>query len=242
MKKIITLLLVASLLVFPAMSVFAEDYEVNGGNVEWDGTNLNSNLSSLQDALGDMQPGDTVTYTVKLSNNSSNEADFWMSNAILQSFEDNGKASNGAYTYYLAYTGPDGTEVFYNSAAVGGDDSNGLYEVPDSLEESFLLGTLAANGGNGTVTLMVALDGETQGNTYQDAIAELQLVFGVEDRTTTTTTKTVNQNKTVTVPGATTVVRTGDEFNLLPAYIAAIAAGILLIVVATSRRKKTAER
>ncbi len=241
MKKIITMLLVASLLVLPTVSAFAQDYEVPGGNVEWDGSNLNSNLNSLQDAIGDMQPGDQVTYTVTVKNSGSKDADFWMSNAILQSFEDNGKASDGAYTYYLAFEGPNGTEVFYNSAAVGGDDSTGLKEVPESLEDAFLLGTLS-KGDTGTVTLLVALDGETQGNSYQEALAELQLVFGVEDRTTTTTTKTIKKTKTVTVPGETTVVRTGDEFNMLPIYIAALAAGILLVVVATGRRKKEASR
>ena len=241
MKKLITLLLVASLLVFPAMSAFAQDYTVPGGSVEWDGSKLNSNLSSLNDSIGDMQPGDTVTYTVKLSNNGSKDADFWMSNTILQSFEDNGKASDGAYTYYLAFEGPNGTEVFYNSAAVGGDDSTGLNEVPESLEDAFLLGTLA-KGQSGTVTVYVALDGETQGNTYQKALAELQLVFGVEDRTTTTTTKTITKTKTVTVPGETKVVRTGDDFNMAPIYIAVLAAGVILLVVATGRRKKAAER
>jgi len=233
------MLLVASLLVLPTVSAFAQDYEVPGGSVEWDGTDLNSNLNSLQDVIGDMQPGDQVTYTVTVKNNGSKDADFWMSNTILQSFEDNGKASDGAYTYYLAFEGPNGTEVFYNSAAVGGDDSAGLYEVPESLEDAFLLGTLSS-GDSGTVTLLVALDGETQGNSYQDAIAELQLIFGVEDRTTTTTTKTIKKTKTVTVPGETTVVRTGDEFNMLPIYIAALAAGVLLVVVATGRRKKAA--
>ncbi len=241
MKKLITLLLVASLLVFPAISAFAQDYTVPGGSVEWDGSKLNSNLSSLNDTIGEMQPGDTVTYTVQLSNNGSKDADFWMSNTILQSFEDNGKASDGAYTYYLAFEGPNGTEVFYNSAAVGGDDSTGLKEVPESLEDAFLLGTLG-KGDSGTVTVYVALDGETQGNTYQKALAELQLVFGVEDRTTTKTTKTITKTKTVTVPGETKVVRTGDDFNMAPIYIAVIAAGVILLVVATGRRRKTAGR
>lgn len=242
-KKMITMLLVAALLVFPVMTAFAaeSDVEITDGSVEWDGSKLNSNLSDIQQAINNMQPGDKVTYKVTLKNTGSTDTDFWMSNEIIRSFEDNGRASDGAYTYYLAYTGPDGTEVFYNSAKVGGLDANGLHDVPDgvdsqNLDEDFFLGKLS-KGQTGTVELIIMLDGETQGNSYQQANAILQLKFGVEERTTTTVTKTENKTitKTVTEPSD---VKTGDDFNLMPLYIAALACGVLLVVVATGRRKK----
>ena len=242
MKKIIALLLTAALLVFPVMNVFAVegDTEITGGNVEWDGSNLNSNLNDLQKMIGDMQPGDSLTYKVTVKNSSSTDTDFWMSNEILRSFEDNGKASDGAYTYYLAYTGPDGTEVFYNSLRVGGDDAAGLHEVPDGVDnkdlaEDIYLGKLS-KGQSGEVTLKVVLDGETQGNSYQDAAGALRLKFGVEQRDVTNKTVNKTENKIVY---ETKDVKTGDDFNMLPFSIAAVAAGVALLVVATGRRRKT---
>lgn len=242
MKKIITLLLVASLLVLPVSTAFANDYPVPGGSVEWDGSKLNSNLENVNKVIGEMQPGDTLTYTVDLKNTGSKNTDFWMSNKVLASFEDVAEATGGAYTYRLEYQGPGGSQLFYNSASVGGDEEKGLYGVEDSIDQKayFFLGSLA-KGESGTVTLFVKLDGETQGNAYQDKDAGLELIFGVEENEPTTTTKTENKtvNKTVTVPGD---VKTGDDFNMLPFSIAAIAAGILLIVVATGRRRKAVAR
>lgn len=243
MKKIITLLLVASLLVFPVMTAFAAEGSTNitGGTVEWDGSKLKSNLSDIRQAVNDMQPGDKVTYTVEVKNSSSVDTDFWMSNSIIKSFEDNSSASNGAYTYYLAFKGPDGNVVFYDSAAVGGEDTSngvGLHEATNTLEQDFMLATLS-KGESGTVTLIVALDGETQGNAYQNATGALELQFGVEQQDITTKTNTKTVTKTITAPSN---VKTGDDFNRSPLYIAALAAGVLLIVVATGRRKKAAER
>ena len=48
-----------------------------------------------------------------------------------------------------------------------------------SLEEFFYLDRLVP-GGDGIVTLKVELDGETQGNTYQNTLASLQMNFAVE--------------------------------------------------------------
>ncbi|MBE6009034.1 MAG: hypothetical protein E7236_00035 [Lachnospiraceae bacterium] len=240
MKKLVTLLLVASLLVIPVVTAFANEYNVAGGSVEWNGSDLKDDIKNINEQLNEMQPGDTLTYTVDVKNSGAKDTDFWMSNKILASFEDNGTASNGAYTYKLEYTGPGGSEVFYNSGAVGGDAEKGLYGVEDSIDKDayFFLGTLK-KGQNGIVTVTVKLDGETQGNTYQNADASLELIFGVEEATPTTKTENKNITKTIT---KSSDVKTGDDFNMIPAYIIALAAGVLLIVVATGRRKKTAER
>ena len=237
MKKIITLLLVASLLVIPVTTALAEDYTVNGGDVTWNGSDIQDNIKNVNDQISAMQPGDTLTYTVEVKNSASADVDFWMSNKILASFEDNTEATGGAYTYKLEYSGKDGSEVFFNSAAVGGDAEKGLYGVEDSIDKNayFFLGTVAANGGNGTVTLYVKLDGETQGNTYQDKVGALELVFGVEEPTQTTKTENKTVNQTV---NKTTDVKTGDT-NMMPFSIVVIIAGAALLVLAATRRKKT---
>ena len=239
MKKIITLLLVASLLVIPVTTALAQDYSVYGGDVTWNGSDIQDNIKNVNDEISAMQPGDTLTYTVDVKNSGSADVDFWMSNKILASFEDNTEATGGAYTYKLTYSGPDGEQVFYNSASVGGDAEKGLYGVEDSIDKDayFFLGTLStsANKNSGTVTLYVKLDGETQGNTYQDKAGGLELIFGVEEPTQTTKTENKVVNKTV---NKTTDVKTGDT-NMMPFSIVAIVAGALLLVLAATRRKKT---
>jgi hypothetical protein len=240
MKKLVTLLLVASLLMIPVATAFANDYNVPGGSVTWDGSDLKDEIKNINDQLSEMQPGDSLVYTVDVKNSGSKDTDFWMSNKILGTFEDNAEATGGAYTYKLEYKGPDGSEVFYNSTAVGGDAEKGLYGVEDSIDRAayFFLGTLK-KGESGTVTVTVKLDGETQGNNYQEKQGALELIFGVEEATPTTKTEHKTITNTVT---KSSDVKTGDDFNMMPVYIAALAAGVILIVVATGRRRKTAER
>lgn len=70
------------------------------------------------------------------------------------------------------------TIVLFDSDTVGGDGGDGLYEATDGLDEFFKLCTMAP-GGSGYVTLRVKLDGETQGNGYQNTLAKLRLIFAV---------------------------------------------------------------
>lgn len=64
--------------------------------------------------------------------------------------------------------------------------------------------------------LTVALDGETQGNDYQNTLADLQVNFAVQ----LNDTATPNQPSKNT----STWVKTGDDTNLVPYFIAAGAA------------------
>ena len=157
-----------------------------------------------------MEPGDSVLFTVTLKNSGTEDADFWMKNNAIQSFEDNKKASGGAYTYILSYNG----EELYNNETVGGDVADdlakrgGLHEATEALKEFFFLDTLKS-GDSAKVTLYVALDGLTQGNSYQDELSKINLTFGVENHT----------------------VPTGDQTKTLPFYIALAASGAVLAVV-----------
>ena len=96
-------------------------------------------------------------------------------------------------TAYVAssWAGPGGSQVIYDSTSdntehvnfVGGDygfeDRIGLHEATDNLEEFFFLDTLNS-GESGVVTLTVSLEGETQGNIYQNTAARIQMNFAVE--------------------------------------------------------------
>ena len=218
-----TVLLVLLLAVFPA-SVFADD----AGSVTYDGENLVSDYNAID--VSDLQPGDSQTYTIKVQNDGDEETDWWLSNEVVQSLEDSTEASGGAYTYILQYN----SEDIYNNDTVGGEDTTGgegLHKATNAMEEFFFLGTLAA-GDSGEVTLTVALDGESQGNSYQDAAGQIELTFAVEPREP-------GQEEPPAPPTPDNKPKTGDDSNMLPYYLTAAGAGLLLLLLALGRMKKT---
>lgn len=221
--SILTALVLLLSLTVTAVAAEADNNE-DLGSLEYTGTKLiaSSDFADLNDYLSGMEPGDSVLFTVTLKNNGTEDADFWMKNDAIRSFEDNKKASGGAYTYILSYNG----EELYNNETVGGDVADdlakrgGLHEATEALKEFFFLDTLKS-GASAKVTLYVALDGLTQGNSYQDELSKINLTFGVENHTTT--------------------VITGDQTRTLPFYIALAASGavlaVVLVVLAIRKRK-----
>ena len=181
-------------------------------------------------ALGSMQPGDRIKMTANVYNRYSKSVDFYMWNIINAIMESAQVAHGGGYTYTLTYTNPSGTrQTIYNSERVGGQNASnnsdvvlggreGLEIATASLEDYFFLDTLSPSATrHGTVELVVALDGESQGNDYQNTDGELSLRFAVE----------VPQSNS-----RTTVVKTGDEYNLSPFYIAMVVSGLVFLYLA----------
>ncbi len=108
----------------------------------------NFNSDDVAQLASDLQPGDTAKMAITLKNSNSQSTDWYMTTQILRSLEETSQsATGGAYTYTLAYTGPDGqTDTFFSSDTVGGEgtagEDVGLHEVSDITKEYFLLGTL----------------------------------------------------------------------------------------------------
>ena len=180
--------------------------------------------NGLNDTIRGMQPGDDVSFVIDLSNQHKDSTDWYMTNEVLSSLEDGKDASGGAYTYILTFSGPSGEKELYNSNVVGGDERNddgreGLHEATEGLEEYIFLDTLKT-GETANVTLYVLLDGETQGNAYQDTLADLQMNFAVELR-----------SETPPPPSRPPVVRTGDDTNMIPLVIAMGVSGLLLLAL-----------
>ena len=210
----------------------------------------NFKTQDLDDVITGLQPGDDAKISLKLQNNNEQSTDWYMTNKVLYSLEDrsaNSATAGGAYTYILTYTNPEGeVTTLFNSDTVGGDDitpgREGLREASSALEDYFFLDDLST-GEAGRIDLTVALDGETQGNDYQDTLADLQMNFAVElNRETPTTTvpeTTAPPDETTPsrTPTPTTtpprrppeVVRTGDDTNLTPYYILGGISGALLL-------------
>lgn len=232
-KKIIAFILILSLMMTLSFTICADhltgagDWVVEFTKDEELVSNFSSN--SIADAARGLQPGDDLTVTIRLINTSGKTADWYMLNEIVRSLEDTQKnASGGAYSYLLTYAPSVGQLVtLYDSKTVGGElkgtEPEGLNEVDSALKSYMALETMRT-GSAGLVTLKVALDGETQGNSYQDSLADLRMRFAVE----------------VTPTGK--IIKTGDEsMNVSPFYIGMAVSGLLFLVLAVDglrQRKK----
>ncbi len=197
-RKIAGTFLLAGLVMSMAVPVHAETYsgDPNWG-VTFTGDNKmesNFSLSDINDLASGMQPGDNTVITLKVRNDNGTAVDWYMRNEVLSSLEDGSQknAKGGAYTYRLVYTDKSGTPTeLYNSDTVGGDAGTnneeivnrmgGLRSATSSLKEFFYLDTLS-NGEGGYITLEVALDGEAEGNAFQQTLADLNMDFAVELR------------------------------------------------------------
>ena len=225
-KKIFSFLLIAALICSLTATAFADSGDITftaAGKLE----EVNFNVDQV---FAGLEPGDNATYEVNIHNRFSRTTRWYMSNSVLESLEDGYTIGGGAYTYILTYKGPKGTTTkIYDSTDrandyVGGEHGNGssvpvgLHEATSNLENYFFLDTLNT-GESGVVTLYVALEGETQDNSYQNTAARIQMNFAVEPSAPNNVERR-------------TAVKTGDENNLLPYYIGMVVAGLLLLYLA----------
>ena len=206
----------------------------------------NFKTSDLDEVIYGMQPGDNVVIELALRNENSSVTDWYMTNKVLQSLEEsteNKETGGGAYTYRLQYTDKDGrTKSLFDSDTVGGEGESGagegLHQATNATEEYMYLDTLA-KGQGGHISLEVALDGETQGNDYQDTLADLQMNFAVElsketpARPTTApgdpARPTTERIPDIGTPTAT--VQTGDDTEMEGYILAACISGAALLIL-----------
>ena len=258
MKKKIGCLVTAMLLALGSgVTAHAEDYTGSGDmEVRFVGDKMESTFqpTDISDQASTLQPGDSVTFQIKFKNNGDKATDWYMTNEVVKSLEqeEDGEqtANGGAYTYVLTYTESGtggGSRVLYSSESVGGDKSAGalgvgLHEATSSLEDYFYLDTLEA-GKSGIVSLQIALDGETQGNAYQKTLAQLKMNFAVEKAAAPTTTTEKKEGTTRHVTRKNTVymvksAQTGDESNPLLWSGLTLTGGIMLMILGFARYRK----
>ena len=269
MKKILSVFLAAFLLLALSVTASADSLVHDPVHVTFTaGSEMveDYTYTELWDAMSALRPGDDITVTIMLKNENAENVDWYMSNQVLASLEDNSLSANGgAYTYRLTYTSVDREQyILYASETVGGDTSAGeligLHEATKGLEDYFYLETMAT-GEDGDITLYVALDGENQGNDYINTLADLRMNFAVEIGTkkptrTPLANTTANENETGTsttgnTTGTTTstgtsttgtsvsqLVKTGDDMDLFPYYILMFMSGYLLFLLAVDRYRR----
>ena len=250
-KKILCLCMAMVMVLGVPMTANAEHYV---GSKDWrvafNGDKMESNFKSTDAAnevLTNLQPGDSIDLQINIENKSVDATDWYMTNEVVKTLEDsNNSAQGGAYTYILTYVAPDGTEtVIYSSESVGGenilkDSAEGLHQATGTLEDHFYLDRLES-GKKAYIKLFVGLDGETQGNAYQDTLAKLQMNFAVEKVTAATVTTTIikGEDKEVVVEREIYVVKTGDESQvILFSVLALLSAGVLVILALKQMKER----
>lgn len=203
----------------------------NGAQME-----SNFQIDDISELVNDIQPGDTAQIAIDLRNDYGETTNWYMTNKILSSLEESAaSASGGAYTYNLTYIAPDNTRTtLFSSDTVGGesvlDDREGLHEVSDAMDEYFMLGPVST-AQNARIELEIVLDGETQGNAYQDTLADLSMDFATE-------LGPVGSQRVI----SSDLPRTGDEvMTMVPLYIGLAVAGVALLVIAIIGARKRKE-
>ena len=258
-KKILCLAMIALMVIGTPLTAKAEHFEGSKNwNVSFDGSKMQDNFTSAEvtETILNIQPGDSITVQINLKNNASKKTDWYLNNEVLQTLEDsNDVAEGGAYTYLLKYHDPSGAEtVLYDSKVLGGEgddiakEGEGLEQATFGRTEEYIYLDRLKNGEAGYVSLYIELDGETQGNDYQDTLAKLKMNFAVEkvnDETITRKVKKEGEEKVETVvvtqyvPG---MVKTGDNASLVLFSTLTLASGLALLIFAVLLMKKRGER
>lgn len=229
MKKVWSLLLACCMTCALSAPALADDYTAEEWSVVFNGEKLEENYPSSVELADNMQPGDSLTQVIHLKNNGSAAANWYITNEVLESLEDNSAASGGAYTYVLAYNDGTGTRDLYNSSAVGGDGSDlGLGGATQGLEDYVMLGELPA-GSSGTVSLTIGLDGMSQINSYQNTNASVRVNFAVEEVRDAANTTIVRS------------VKTGDWMKTMPFILLTAMSGLVLLGFAVVCLRKSKE-
>lgn len=233
MSKITALVLALMTVLMMSQAAFAATY--SGGTFSFDGKDITNTAadSDIDEAIRNLEPGDSITFRFEYSNDSDVETSWYLENKVVRTLEEMG-GKNGGYTYKLVnYGQKEGEVVIFDSEAVAGADSEnpdsedtGLKSATNATEDWLYIDTLPA-GQKGRTELTVALDGESQANSYQATNGQLRIAYAVE----TAADGGITYKH---VPGN---VNTGDTTNLLMPALMFLGAAVLLVLAVLSFRR-----
>lgn len=245
---------------------FADEFVgENTWQVVFTGTEMveNFNEEEYVDQIGHLQPGDSVKFQVMLENQADYDTNWYMTNKVVETLEEDvhnrTSAKDGFYSYRLTYVDPAGEEtVLYNSDAIGSEsqylDEEGLHQATNALEDYFFLDELKPTQ-VANVYLDIHMDGETEGNEYQDTLAKLKMNFAVEraqnsttpgapgtpetpGQTGSTIMKSPTENENPLYPSVVQLVQTGDFWLAIAVFLVALSVGLIVLIVAIRRMSR----
>lgn len=218
--------------------------------------------TELAGAFDGMAPGDSRTVVIKIENQNSHKASFFISQKTTDALEEAGKASGGAYEFQVEI-GNDTGRISLLDADAGGYAENvasaeGLAEITELNEYRYM--TALDPGKSADVYVTLTLDGEgmdsANGIDYSRAAGAMEFEFRAyyaDDRKPVVITNYVTEHgkdnvvtkvvkkvipKTVTeqlVPLANGV-RTGDTLTVTVSA-GVLVAGIVIVSIAVKKRK-----
>ena len=240
MKTILALCVALTAMFAVSMLVSAEAKTVKG-TATFDGSDVKLDLSEeeIGAKLKGLNPGDKLTMIFEMVNDSSEQTDWYVQESVIKAFEDDSAAANGAFSFKLTYQYPSKKEITIKSSEVGGESGAGpvgLHQATSGTEKYYFLDTLKPNE-KGVFTLYVAMEGESNDDSYQATLAKIKVNFAVELHKNGTT-KTYNSGNSSTSKG----LLTGDRgrFVLYTALLV-VSLAVLFTVLGLqtrSRRKK----
>jgi hypothetical protein len=212
--------------------------------------------SSLAAAFDGMAPGDGRTVAIKVENDNSHSAAFFISEDTLTSLEEsNRNARGGAYSFQLSVGETAESAQSLLEAIAGGYDAeqnastSGLADITELNDYQYL--AELAPGESTYVFLTLELDGESFDSNYANTIGTLAFQFRAtyEDDAEPTVITEYNEEK-----GETTIIRTivdqlvplasaaktGDAAPILLLAVL-LAAGVILVVVSGKKRKEASK-
>lgn len=254
MKKRIAILAMVLWTTFGiSTTVYAEDANKTVALTKDNSIEYVDGNGTITDAFDGMAPGDTKTVVIRVENNNSHTASFFISQETMKALEDGTSASGGAYTYQLAvgsskdsatvlldtvaggYTGSSNSGYVANTAGLGDIEELEGYQFLDEL----------ADGEYTNVYLTLSIDGEGFDNAYANAVGELEFNFRAyyEDKEPQIITQYVTQKGNTNV--ITEIIeqlvplsaaKTGDIAGL-GIFIGVLVIGIVLVLIAIKKRK-----
>lgn len=195
------------------------------------------------DNFADMLPGESRTEEIVLRNEDDKSAEFYLQSQVLKAFEDTVDASGAAYNISLQLHKGSKTSVIFggpeegDSARIGGDEE-GLANLNEAMGDWVYLTELAP-GESATLEMLVALDGESSTNDYQQALGTFSFEFGVDYPSPAPKADPVVNKKYVKGDPryVTKTVKTGDDAPILALLtMGAAALGVLTVVGKKSRK------
>lgn len=221
----------------------------------------NFNEEEYVDQIGHLQPGDSVKFQVRLESKADYDTNWYMTNKVVETLEEDvnnrTSAKDGFYSYRLTYVNPTGEEtVLYDSDAIGSEskylDEEGLHQATNALEDYFFLDMLKPSQ-VANVYLDITMDGETEGNEYQDTLAKLKMNFAVERAQNSTQTnpsnptpnnsggeitKSPTENTNPLYPSLVQLAQTGDFWLAIAVFLVALSVGLIVLILAIRRMSR----
>lgn len=211
--------------------------------------------TDISNAFQGMAPGDTKTVTIRVQNENSHTASFFISQETLSYLEEKETASGGAYSYDLKVGTEMASAVSLLDTVAGGYDSSlaaddqGINNITELEDYQYFaeLGT----GEYTNVYLTLTIDGEGFDSTdqvnYENAVGELEFNFRAyyKDRDPIIITETITEKEPDTIVEKVVdqvvklaqEVKTGDSMEKLVVFGGILVMGMLIVVIALKKRK-----